>query len=1126
MDSLNYINVNNPRARDVLLQTMDKYSLVDSFRHFNKNTKRYTWRRKNPQKHARLDYCITTANFLDKISTSEIISGYRTDHSICRIKIMLNKFKRGNGTWKLNASLLKDLDYLNKINNAIIEVTTEYALPVYNENFLKTNFNKDIQYTISESLFLEMLLLRIRGESISFSSYSKKKDRSEEQNIIEKINSLEKLEPTLSNVNELNCKKEELEMLREKTLKGHMIRSRALYFTECEKPTKYFCSLENKNYLDKTVKKINKPDGTIIVKQEEILDELANFYSNLFQNKDKDINFKSLKSVLSTIKHPTLSVSDSDLLEHPLNVQELGQALKKMKNNKSPGIDGFPSEFFKVFWPNLKYPILRALNHSFKNGILPYTLRKCLISCLPKGDKPREFLKNWRPISLLSVVYKIASSAIVNRIRISMDNLISHTQSGFLQNRFIGESTRVVYDIMHYLESNNKIRMLMLIDFEKAFDSISWNFLYRSMELFGFGKNIIKWVKLFNNDITAYVMQCGNLSRPIKIGRGCRQGDPISAYLFILCGEILSLMIKQNKYIKGIEIGGSEFKLTQFADDTTLLLDGSERSLQSFLNILEVFGSISGLKMNSDKTKIIWIGRKKFSKEKLNVNVNLNWGITNFTLLGLIFDVNLEKMISNNYVDAINKIEKLLLNWSRRDMTPLGKVTIVKTFVLSKLNHLFSSLPAQQPSIFKKLDDIIYRFIWNNKPDKIKRTQLCQDYLQGGLKMLKIDIYVTALKSVWIKRLLNSTNSPWVKLFSSLYCGIDTFAVLGPKFCRVLKSKNSNPFWKEVLDSWMQVSNSQKIDSLEKVLYSPIWYNSKIVPYDLYIKDWFNKGIIYVKDILNLNGSMMTQQQLQNFYKINITNFLEYHKVKIVIEKFLNKNLNNINFPVHTIYPAIPQHMNILYRYNASSQDFYKLLDQHDFQFPLKEKWDNILDATINLETWQIFLKACFKVVRDQSLIWFQYKLILRIIGTRSLLFKMKIHNSNLCRLCNSGQETIIHLFYHCTHTITLWNNIQNWIFDCIHQRLPMNIEMILLGYNITDARFTVFNTIYMVAKRYIFHCAYYGRLPNFLSFKQKLFLQYKEELMASKLSYKEHAFMKSWAIWKPIFNDLSDSTG
>ena len=307
----------------------------------------------------------------------------------------------------------------------------------------------------------------------------------------------------------------------------------------------------------------------------------------------------------------------SESIDGPLTYTEIHTALKQMKNNTTPGIDGFPAEFFKVFWKQLGMLILKALNNSFEKGTLSTSLQQCIIVCLPKKGKQRQFIKKWHPLSMLSVLYKIAAAAIANRIKPYLTKLISETQTGFVSGRSIGESTRLVYDIMDFAERHDISGQLMLIDFEKAFDSISWNFIYKTLKLFGFGNNLVRWVQLFNQDITARVLQCGFMSDSINIERGCRQGDPISPYLYILAGQVQSILISQCVEIKGINIKGQEFKIIQYADDTTLFLDGSCSSFDAALNILEIFGSISGLNVNKDKTKLVWIGKKKHCKDKL-----------------------------------------------------------------------------------------------------------------------------------------------------------------------------------------------------------------------------------------------------------------------------------------------------------------------------------------------------------------------------------------------------------------------------------------------------------------------------------------------------------------------------
>lgn len=121
----------------------------------------------------------------------------------------------------------------------------------------------------------------------------------------------------------------------------------------------------------------------------------------------------------------------------------------------------------------------------------------------------------------------------------------------------------------------------------------------------------MKWIKILNTNFRATILQSDFLSTHFDIQRGCRQGDPVASYLFILCAEILAILIKQNHDIKSICINNTEHKISQYADDTSLVLDGSPKSLFAALDTIDYYSSFSGLKINTCKTKIIWIGSKK-----------------------------------------------------------------------------------------------------------------------------------------------------------------------------------------------------------------------------------------------------------------------------------------------------------------------------------------------------------------------------------------------------------------------------------------------------------------------------------------------------------------------------------
>ena len=156
---------------------ISEQNLKDTFRLLHPSTRRYTWRRKTPIKQSRLDYFLCSDNLCDHIKSSAIKPGYRSDHSIIELKIILCSFKRGRGTWKLNCALLENKDYLIMVNNLIDSEKVSYAALVYNPTFVNQISDRDLHMCISDDLFLEVLLLKIRGETIKFASRLKNKER-------------------------------------------------------------------------------------------------------------------------------------------------------------------------------------------------------------------------------------------------------------------------------------------------------------------------------------------------------------------------------------------------------------------------------------------------------------------------------------------------------------------------------------------------------------------------------------------------------------------------------------------------------------------------------------------------------------------------------------------------------------------------------------------------------------------------------------------------------------------------------------------------------------------------------------------------------------------------------------
>jgi exonuclease III len=1101
LDYYNYKNTNNPNARDRLIECMYEYNLVDPFREKYPYTKRYTWRRSSPLQQARLDFFLLSADVFAFFESISIQPSLQSDHSLIILELTFNQFQHVPGLWKHNNALLLDIEYINEIKNKICQIKKQYALPIYNLDHIDLIPDNELCFTVDDQLFLETLLMEIRRKSISYASFKKKMNENNEKDIISKINVLEQT-LTETNIQELNTLKCELNNISEQKLKGHQIRAKATWIVEGEKPTKYFCNLEKQRAAVKTIYKLEDDDGKVTTEQKEILNIVSKFYQNLYQ-KQGSCESNMFLDFVEDFNCPKLSKQNSQNIEGKISLPEATTVLKNMSNNKSPGSSGFTAEFYKVFWNQLGCFVVRALNEAFNNGKLSITQTQGIITCIPKGDKSKLFLKNWRPITLLNTIYKIGSGVIANRIKTCMDHLIHYDQTGFIKGRYIGENTRLIFDIMHQTEEQNIPGLLLLIDFEKAFDSLSWAFVQKTLSFFNFGPDIKRWFEVFYSEAKSAVVQCGHLSNFFPIQRGCRQGDPLSCYIFVLCAEILSIKIRSNNNIKGITLNNIEHKLSQFADDTTVILDGSEISLNETLLTLQNFSNISGLKVNFDKTKIVWIGKKKFSSDSIKTKWKLQWNQQQFQMLGIHFHVDLSKILELNYKEKIIKMRNTLSNWKKRNLTPIGKITVIRTLLISLFNHLFISLPSPSLTFIKQLNDAFLNFIWDGQ-SRINFHTLCKEYKDGGLKMVNVENFIKAMKLTWLKRVFVS-NGKWLHIAKS-YIDFDKLVHCGKHYSEKLENEILNPFWKDVLQCFIQFQD--KLDFIPaNVYYYPVFYNDsiKIGNKSIYFDSWYKAGIHLIGDLFDDNGTFLSLKEINNKYNLNI-NFLLYSGVKQAIrahfknEKIEQKHKTNS----YIERPFIPDILKIILKPESGAKRMYDVLNASNSIMSVKEKWASKIQITVSDEEWEKLFLMPFKINKEARLQWFQYRIVHRIIGTNYLLYKMNISNSPLCTFCNNRDETIEHLFWYCPAT-------KHVIDDIFPIRIipQCNIKNFILGY--TDKMDYAINNMFIFTKLYIYQCKMSRTSPTTDGAKHYIRKQFENQRNAALYGKYQDKFDLSW---------------
>jgi len=191
LDTSNYIHVNHPNSKNILLQNLEVFDLVDPFRELYPTLRRYTWRKKTPTKQARLDYYLISKNLMAKVEQVTIDNTYRSDHAAVILKLNLNNIKRGKGLWKFNTSLLHDKDYVKIVKQVINDVKIQYAIPIYKVDQINRIPTDTLQFVINDQLFLETVLMEIRGKTIAYSSAKKREKQERENKLCEDIKILE-----------------------------------------------------------------------------------------------------------------------------------------------------------------------------------------------------------------------------------------------------------------------------------------------------------------------------------------------------------------------------------------------------------------------------------------------------------------------------------------------------------------------------------------------------------------------------------------------------------------------------------------------------------------------------------------------------------------------------------------------------------------------------------------------------------------------------------------------------------------------------------------------------------------------------------------------------------------------
>ena len=692
--------------------------------------------------------------------------------------------------------------------------------------------------------------------------------------------------------------------------------------------------------------------------------------------------------------------------------------------------------------------------------------------------------------------------------------IINYDQTGFIKGRFIGENIRLIDSLINFCAEKNTPGLLLFLDFEKAFDTLEWPFIRKALQHFGFGQSLIHWINVFYSGAESCVLNNGWAGNFFKLSRGVRQGCPLSPYLFIISAEILANAIRANPNIKGIIVKNTEIKLCQYADDTTLTLDGSEKSFQEALSMLETFGNVSGLGLNYKKTEAFWIGSMSNSKVILFPEKNFKWPEQKVKALGVWFSNDPQISLSLNLFEKLEAARKCLTSWSLRRLSLIGKIVVLKSLVASQLVYVLTSLQSKE-SIIREVNSLFYDFLWDGKSDKIKRKVMINDFKDGGLRMLDIESFNKALKCSWIKKYLDDENKGKWKLFLDLE--LECFG--GKMFFTYNLSKNDllnrvhfkDPFLKEVLNIWTEVNFEPQLKSVEHFHSQTLWFNSvfRIAKKTFFYSDWSRSGINQVRDLLKDDNSFLSYQEFKAKFKFTPCP-LTYCGV-ISMLKIVKKSLGNNPTETMKHEPMTSK----LEKAKKASQVVYKVLVEKKGSLPAKsqEKWMSDCNCTeINWKAAYLLTRQC---TNSSRLIEFQFKLLHRRIPTNSFLQKIGLKESDKCSFCGVELETLNHLFWDCDETQCFWSKVVAWLKECkvVQESYILEITTALgLRPDTSNLKLQI-NYCLLQARFFVWCCKVKEKIISWINFKQIL----KRNFEIETAGHPNKLELKKWTLLSPF---------
>ena len=1028
-------DLNHKNSLEILKNANDEFLLTDVWRDRNPLKKRFSWFKPGARGTiaSRIDFALMEQGVANKVSNVTYTTGILSDHSAYYVAFDFISESRGAGYWKFNTSHLKIPEFVQtmteKIQHSINgslgqDIKTRWEI-------LKKDFVKYAkQFARNRASENQLIIAQLSEKVVEM-----------EDRLSEQENQDDYLSQLLQNT------KEELHDLTYQNIRGVMFRTKSQWHNYAEKSSAYFYNLEKSKYNAKTCHALFDSKGNIVKSTKSILELQKQFYGELFDS-DRNVHFD--------LKNPTeIKVPEHIRLwqNQPITYEEVSKAISQMSNQKTPGVDGIPVEFYKFFWKEIKDIFMELVADISSNGHMHKSAMMGIINLIPKANRDTRVLANLRPITLLCADFKIFEKIIANRMIPAMEHIIAEDQRGFMQNRRISVNIRKILDLIQKADEEDLEAFILSVDFMKCFDKIEIPAIQGALEYFGFGQEITKWLNITYTGFQAKIQNNGYFSQPISIKRGVHQGGPASSFYFLICAEILAIQLRQSRdlgHIKGIPVNDIINLLGQYADDADLYLLNDQNSLHTVFNIITEFGKHTGFTINYDKTTIYRIGALKHSMAKLYTQQQIAWTNEPINILGVVVTNQKEDLAKLNYEPLVVKTKNILNSWTKRGLSLIGKVNVINTLIGSLFVHKMMVLPSISDKVVNDIEKCMINFLWGKSKPKIPIRVLQKSKKCGGLKLVNLRKRDNALKTTWIK-ILETESSMRNIAYSNLI----------PEMQEMIWDCNLNStdikqmfdkrlFWVQVLMAWSLINYSTK--QCNQI----IWLNSdiRIGGKPVIWKKALAKGLIWISQLF-ANGTMDIPSLMR---KYNLT-WLECHSLRAAISQEQQNFAENEH--QSTYQWALSAN-------NLSSRVYEIMCYDNSNASVKRDKWQEDLNKTIEISEFHHYFADIHYVTNVPKFRSFQYRLLHRAIITNVHLFYYGIVENKQCTFCQDEQETYLHLFIYCKKVKDLWLKVEELMDTFSDEQIDFKEDKIICN-KLVDNPNNIKNFICLIVKHYVY---------------------------------------------------------